>query len=41
MVFLGGAVLADIMKDQPEFWMSKQEYQERGLAVLEKIGVSA
>jgi hypothetical protein len=24
MVFLGGSVLADIMKDRPEFWMTKQ-----------------
>jgi actin-related protein 2 len=30
MVFLGGAVLADIMAEQPEFWISKQEYEEHG-----------
>ncbi|GBG85475.1 hypothetical protein CBR_g40116 [Chara braunii] len=30
-VYLGGAVLADIMKDKPEFWISKMEYQEQGL----------
>lgn len=37
MVFLGGAVLADIMKDKEEFWMSKQEYFEKGIdAVLAK-----
>jgi actin-related protein 2 len=37
MVFLGGSVLADIMKDRAEFWMSRQEYQENGLrAVLQK-----
>ncbi|XP_062502417.1 actin-related protein 2-B [Corticium candelabrum] len=39
MVFLGGAVLADIMKDKASFWMSRQEYKERGLNVLEKLGV--
>jgi actin-related protein 2 len=39
MVFLGGAVLADIMKDKDSFWMSRQEYKERGLNVLEKLGV--
>jgi hypothetical protein len=26
---------------QPEFWMSKGEYQEKGLRVLEKMGVQA
>ncbi|XP_065832474.1 actin-related protein 2-A [Oscarella lobularis] len=39
MVFLGGAVLADIMKDKDSFWMSREEYQEKGLGVLEKLGV--
>ncbi len=41
MVFLGGAVLADIMKDRDDgFWMSREEYQEKGLKVLEKLGVA-
>lgn len=41
MVFLGGSVLADIMKDRAEFWITKQEYDEQGLrAVLSKIGRS-
>lgn len=39
MVFLGGAVLADIMKDKEGFWMTRQEYQEKGIKVLEKLGV--
>jgi len=30
MVFLGGSVLADIMKDQQEFWLSKEDYDEKG-----------
>eukprot|EP01038_Epipyxis_sp_PR26KG_P011319 gene11319-15182_t len=30
MVFLGGSVLADVMKDRSEFWISKQEYDEFG-----------
>jgi len=30
MVFLGGAVLAEIMKDKDNFWMNKQEYDETG-----------
>lgn len=39
MVFLGGAVLADIMKDKDSFWMSRQEYMDKGSRVLEKVGV--
>jgi len=30
MVFLGGAVLAGVMADKPEFWVTKQEWQEKG-----------
>eukprot|EP01052_Picozoa_sp_SAG31_P004436 SAG31_NODE_183_length_20987_cov_8.711078_20_plen_135_part_00 len=30
MVFSGGAVLADIMKDNPAFWFTKPEYDEIG-----------
>ena len=37
VVFIGGAVLADVMKDKEYFWMSKEEYDERGLKVLEKL----
>ncbi|KAL6046597.1 Actin-related protein 2 [Balamuthia mandrillaris] len=36
MVFLGGAVLAEIMKDKPAFWMNKSEYDEQGVNVLRK-----
>lgn len=36
MVFLGGAVLADIMKDKDEFWMNNWEYKEQGANVLKK-----
>jgi len=36
MVFLGGAVLGDIMKDKESFWMNKSEYEEVGLNVLRK-----
>lgn len=38
MVFIGGAVLADVMKDRDDFWMSKAEYQEKGMNVLKKLG---
>jgi len=34
MVFLGGSVLADIMKDRPEFWISKQEWEEQGDRII-------
>lgn len=36
MVFLGGAVLAEIMKDKQHFWMNKEEYAEMGDEVLRK-----
>lgn len=36
MVFLGGAVLGDIMKDKDSFWMNKSEYEEIGNKVLRK-----
>jgi len=36
MVFLGGAVLGDIMKDKESFWMNKSEYEESGINVLRK-----
>ncbi|CAM6100410.1 unnamed protein product [Calypogeia fissa] len=38
MVYLGGAVLAGIMKDTPEFWISRQEYDEEGFSCLRKCG---
>jgi len=38
MVFIGGAVLADVMKDREDFWMSKADYEEMGLDVLKKLG---
>lgn len=34
MVFLGGSVLADIMKDREEFWISRAEYEEHGAAAI-------
>ena len=30
-VFLGGSVLADIMRERSEFWMSKREFEEDGI----------
>jgi len=40
MVFLGGSVLADLMKERAEFWMLKKEYDEQGIRILSKIGKS-
>ncbi|KAK8781596.1 actin-related protein 2 [Amblyomma americanum] len=37
MVFIGGSVLAEVMKDNPKFWMSRQEYEEKGVRVLDKL----
>eukprot|EP00457_Paulinella_chromatophora_P010849 gb/GEZN01010967.1/.p1 GENE.gb/GEZN01010967.1/~~gb/GEZN01010967.1/.p1 ORF type:complete len:277 (+),score=59.58 gb/GEZN01010967.1/:243-1073(+) len=36
MVFLGGSVLADIMKDKDEFWISKAEWAEHGANIIGK-----
>lgn len=38
MVFLGGAVLADIMKDKEQFWVTKEEWDEQGVRALDKLG---
>ncbi|KAK7685752.1 Arp2/3 complex subunit, actin nucleation center [Cerrena zonata] len=38
MVFLGGAVLADIMKSREEFWISREEWFEQGVRSLDKLG---
>ena len=40
MVFFGGSVLANIMKDREEFWINKSEYQEEGLKCLTKLSKS-
>ncbi|CAG8454618.1 4319_t:CDS:2 [Ambispora leptoticha] len=38
MVFLGGAVLANIMKDRETWWITKQEWEEEGIKALDKLG---
>lgn len=40
MVFLGGAVLADIMKGRQDFWISREEWYEQGVKALDKLGRS-
>lgn len=37
MVFIGGAVLAEVAKERDEFWISKYEYEEQGLKCLQKL----
>ena len=36
-VFIGATVLANIMKDVPEVWVTKEEYEEHGDAAIEKL----
>lgn len=38
MVFIGGAVLANIMADKDHMWISKQEWEEYGAQILSKLG---
>ncbi|KAH3680589.1 hypothetical protein WICPIJ_008209 [Wickerhamomyces pijperi] len=38
MVFIGGAVLANIMADKDHMWISKQEWEEYGPQILSKLG---
>lgn len=38
MVFIGGAVLANIMADKDHMWLTKQEWQEMGPAAMSKFG---
>jgi actin-related protein 2 len=38
MVFLGGAVLADIMKTRESFWISRSAGYEQGVRSLDRLG---
>jgi actin-related protein 2 len=38
MVFLGGAVLANIMADKDQMWITKAEWEEQGARALAKLG---
>lgn len=38
MVFIGGAVLANIMADKDHMWVTKQDWAEQGSASLAKLG---
>ena len=37
-VFTGAAVLAEVMRDQPEFWVSRAEWGEDPHRALAKCG---
>jgi actin-related protein 2 len=37
LVFLGGSVLADVMKDNDDFWLLKKDYDEQGLRCMDKL----
>ena len=37
-VFLGGSVLSELMNDNPDFWITKRDYEEEGLErIISKI----
>jgi actin-related protein 2 len=38
MVFLGGTVMAGIMKNRQEFWISREEWDEQDAMSLDKLG---
>ncbi|KAH8698508.1 putative Arp2/3 complex subunit [Talaromyces proteolyticus] len=38
MVFLGGAVLANLIADKEDMWVSKAEWEEQGIRALDKLG---
>jgi actin-related protein 2 len=35
MVFLGGSFLADAMRNNPKFWISREEWEEHGARILQ------
>jgi len=36
MVFLGGSVLADIMRDNTDFWITREQWAEHGVSILRR-----
>lgn len=40
LVFLGGAVIADVMKNRDSFWMLRSDYEEEGLRVMSKLDMT-
>lgn len=37
MVFMGGAVFAEVIKDRDNVWILREEYEEHGLNVIKKF----
>ncbi|KAL7009931.1 Arp2/3 complex subunit, actin nucleation center [Cystobasidiomycetes sp. EMM_F5] len=37
LVYMGGSVLADVMKDNPAYWVTKAEWDEQGTRALDKL----
>lgn len=37
LVYLGGSVLADLIKNNSDYWISRQEYEEQGVRALSKF----
>ena len=38
MVFLGGAVLGEVMKNKEAFWITQKDWEESGIRSLDKLG---
>ena len=38
MVFIGGAVMAEIAKDRDNVWILREEYEEKELKSMKKLG---
>ncbi|XP_015117415.1 actin-related protein 2 isoform X3 [Diachasma alloeum] len=37
LVFMGGAVLAELTRNRDSFWITREDYQEKGLSVLKQL----
>lgn len=37
-VYMGAAVLANIIKDNPRAWVTKEDYEEMGKNVVKRLG---
>jgi actin-related protein len=37
---MGASVLADVMKDRDDFWLTREQYQEYGKQIVHQDGTS-
>ncbi|XP_063971958.1 actin-related protein 2 isoform X1 [Diachasmimorpha longicaudata] len=37
LVFMGGAVLAELTRNRDSFWITREDYEEKGLSVLKQL----